>query len=62
MDGEMPSYRIKIQCEQGHNLYSACYRATDPKPKTGRIEGVLYCPECDDFYQMKSEKIKVTFK
>ncbi len=56
----MPSYKIKVECEKGHTLFSACYRGTHPKPKIARIEGLMYCPKCDDFYHQKSEKIKVT--
>jgi len=58
----MPSYKVEIKCEKDHPLYAACYRGTSPKPKMGRIEGLMYCPVCDEFYQMHSEKIQVTLK
>jgi len=52
----MPSVAVKLECENGHLLYLACYR----NPHTiKRIKELLYCPDCDEFYVAKSEKIMV---
>ena len=50
---------LDLDCENGHKLYLASYRNSSTLK---RIPGLLYCPDCNEFYQAKSQKIQVTIK